>query len=68
MVHRYDLDQCTWESPDSFSNDPSRINDFLEWWATENPGVDVESLNPHEAIFLQDVQVLARTGFTWLGA
>ena len=68
MVHRYQLDQCTWEPPESFSNDLKKMEDFLGWWATENPGVDVESLDPHETIFLHDAYVLARAGVTWPGA
>jgi len=67
-VSRYDLDQCTWEPPDNFSNDPSKVEEFLEWWATENPGVGVESLDPHETIFLHEAYVLARAGMTWAGA
>lgn len=68
IVRSYGLDQCTWEAPENFSNDSGRIEDFLEWWAIENPGADVESLDPHETIFLRDVHVLARTGLTWPGA
>jgi len=63
----FGFDQCTWEPPEHF-NDQSKIEEFLEWWTTENPGVDVESLNLHETIFLHEAYVLARAGMTWPGA
>ena len=67
MFHRYPIEQCTWEPPENFSNDPNKIKEFLDWWATENPTVDVESLDPHETIFLHSALVLARAGVTWPG-
>ena len=68
MVHRYPLDQCTWEPPQSFSNDTSKIDELLAWWTTENPGVDIASIGPHETILLHDAYNLARAGITWPGA
>jgi len=64
----YNADQCTWEPPENFSNDSAKIEEFLKWWGTENPGVDVESLDPHETVFLHEAYVLARAGVTWTGA
>ena len=40
----------------------------MEWWTTENPGIDIESLDPHETIFLKEAYALARVGVTWPGA
>lgn len=68
MVHSYLLDQCTWEPPDSFSNDHNKINEFLEQWTKENPGVDLESLDPHETIFLKPAFAFACAGVNWPGA
>jgi hypothetical protein len=53
---------------ESFSNDLSKIEQLMDCWATENPGVDVESLNPRDTILLHDAFVLARMGVTWVGA
>lgn len=39
----------------------------MEWWATENPGVDIGSFDPHDTIFLHDAYVLARAGISWVG-
>lgn len=68
MVHRYPLDQCTWEPPANFSNDYGKINEFLERWADENPTVDIESLDPHETILLRPAHAFACSGTTWPGA
>lgn len=68
IVRRYGLSDCTWEPAESFANDSSKIEEFLDLWATENPTVDVESLDPHETIFIRDAYVYARIGMTWPGA
>jgi hypothetical protein len=64
---RYPLNESTWEPPEHFSNDPDKIKEFLEWWAAENPTVDMASLDSRETIFLDAAFVLARAGVTWLG-
>ena len=68
IVCRYDLKDSTWEPAESFANDSSKIEEFLDWWATENPNVDVDSLNSRETIFIRDAYYHARNGMTWVGA
>jgi hypothetical protein len=67
IVCRYDLKDSTWEPAESFSNDSSKIKDFLDRWAMENPKADVKSLDPHESIFVGDAYYHAQAGVTWLG-
>jgi len=68
IVCRFSLNECTWEPPENFDNDAKKINKLLKRWTAENPGVNIESLDPHGTILLQDAFDLARKGVTWKGA
>jgi hypothetical protein len=67
-VHRYGVKDCTWESAESFANDSTKIQEFLDWWETENPKVDVKSLDPKETILIREAYNYARIGMSWPGA
>ena len=67
-LHRYDIGGCTWEPAENFANDSSKIDEFLDWWATENPSVDVHSLNPRDTIFVGEAYSYALKGMTWPGS
>lgn len=68
IIVSYGLLDCTWEPAENFANDSSKINEFLDWWATENPTVDMEFLDPKETIFIRDAYNYARQGVEWPGA
>jgi len=59
IVCSFGLDSCTWEPPENFSNDITKIDNLWKSWAGENPGVDPHSLDPRETVLLREVYVLA---------
>lgn len=72
MFRRWTLDNCTWEPPENLPKNTKKIDELLKSWASENPGVDIDSLGPHATILLHEAYTLARQSGegvkTWLGA
>jgi len=59
-AHSFGLGDCTWEPPEHFENDITKLDEMWESWTRENPGVDPHSLDPRETVLLHEVYVLAR--------